>query len=98
MLGIRFIKVQPATYLLQYRRGNIVREGVGLAFFYYAPTTSLVAIPVGSVDSPFIFQETTGDFQSVTIQGQVTYRITDPKRLASLLNFTLSAVGGKYLS
>lgn len=32
MFGIRFIKIQPTTYLLQYRRGKIVREGVGLAF------------------------------------------------------------------
>ena len=46
MFGIRFIKIQPTTYLLQYRRGKIVREGVGLAFFYYAPSTSLVAIPI----------------------------------------------------
>lgn len=42
MFGIKFIKVQPTTYLLQYRRGKIVREGLGLSFFYYAPTTSLV--------------------------------------------------------
>ena len=86
MFGIRFIKVQPTTYLLQYRRGRLVREGVGLSFFYYGPTTSLVAVPVASTDTPFIFQETTADFQSVTLQGQVTYRVSDAKRLASLLN------------
>ena len=34
MFGINFIKIQPTTYLLQYRRGRIVREGVGLALFY----------------------------------------------------------------
>jgi hypothetical protein len=98
MFGIRFIKVQPTTYLLQYRRGKIVREGLGLSFFYYAPTTSLVAVPVASTDTPFIFQETTADFQSVTIQGQVTYRVSDPKQLASLLNYTLAADGEKYES
>ena len=67
MFGIKFIKVQPTTYLLQYRGGKIVREGLGLSFFYYAPTTSLVAVPVASADVPFIFQETTADFQGVTI-------------------------------
>lgn len=81
MFGIKFIKVQPTTYLLQYRGGKVVREGLGLSFFYYGPTTSLVAVPVGSADVPFIFQETTADFQTVTIQGQVTYRVGDPKRL-----------------
>src|SRR5213083_2905768 len=84
MIGFRFIKVQPTTYLLQYRGGKIVREGLGLSFFYYAPTTSLVAVPVASADVPFIFQETTADFQAVTIQGQVTYRISEPKRLSDL--------------
>jgi hypothetical protein len=98
MFGIKFIKVQPTTYLLQYRGGKIVREGLGLSFFYYAPTTSLVAVPVASTDTPFIFQETTGDFQAVTIQGQVTYRVGDPKRLAALLNYTLAPNGQTYAS
>src|SRR5947207_7181725 len=98
MFGIKFIKVQPTTYLLQYRGGKIVREGSGLSFFYYAPTTSLVAVPVASVDVPFIFQETTGDFQAVTMQGQVTYRVHEPKRLAGLLNYTLKPNGQAYAS
>jgi hypothetical protein len=98
MFGIRFIKVQPTTYLLQYRGGRIVREGLGLWFFYYAPTSSLVAVPVGSAEQPFIFQETTADFQEVTLQGQVTYRVSEPKRLAQLLDYTLAPNGRTYAS
>src|SRR5258708_852535 len=98
MMGIKFIKVQPTTHVLQYRGGKVVREGSGLSCFYYAPTTSLVAVPVASTDAPFIFQETTGDFQSGTIQGQVTYRVSDPKRLAALLNYTLAPNGQAYAS
>ena len=96
MFGIRFIKVQPTTYLLQYRRGQIVREGVGLAFFYYGPTTSLVAIPVGSIDVPFIFEEPPSDYQTVTLQGQVNYRVVDAKKLAGLMDFTLAPNGRVY--
>ena len=98
MFSIKFIKVQPTTYLLQYRRGKIVREGVGLSFIYFAPTTSLVAVPVASSDVPFIFQETTADFQNVTVQGQVTYRVGEPRRLATLLNYTLAPNGQVYVS
>lgn len=98
MFGIKFIKVQPTTYLLQYRGGRVVRDGLGLSFFYYAPTTSLVAVPVESTDAPFIFQETTADFQSVTIQGQVTYRVGEPKRLAALMNYTLAPNGRTYVA
>ena len=75
-----------------------MREGVGLAFFYYAPTTSLVAIPVGSTDVPFIFEEPTADYQTVTLQGQVSYRVVDAKKLAGLMNFTLAPNGRDYAS
>lgn len=98
MLGLQFIKVQPTVYLLQYRKGRVVREGVGLSFFYYAPNTSLVAVPLASDDAPFIFEEVTADFQAVTIQGQVTYRVADAKKLAALMNFTLTARGQGYVS
>jgi len=96
MFGIRFIKVQPTTYLLRYQKGQLVREGAGLAFFYYEPTTSLVAIPTASTEVPFIFEETTLDFQKVTIQGQITYRVADAKKLAALMNFTLARNGQAY--
>jgi hypothetical protein len=98
MFGLRFVKVQPTTFLLQYRNGRVVREGAGMSFIYYAPTSSLVAVPIASTDVPFIFKEVTADFQEVSIQGQVTYRITDPKKVSQLLNFTLDAAAKNYVS
>ena len=35
---IRFMKVPPTTYVLQYKHGKIKREGAGLSFIYWAPT------------------------------------------------------------
>jgi len=84
-----FIKVPPTTYVLQYKGGKIKRQGAGLSFIYSVPTSTIVAIPLASADVPFVFQEATADFQSVTIQGQLTYRVVDPKRLASLLDFSI---------
>lgn len=98
MFGIRFIKVEPTDFVLQFKRGKVVREGAGLSFFCFAPTTSLVVIPIGSVDVPFIFEEVTADFQQVTVQGQLTYRVADPKKLSQLMNFTLSPSGKDYAS
>jgi hypothetical protein len=93
MLGIRFIKVPPTAYVLQYRSGKVVQEGVGLSFFYFAPTSVLVRVPMASADVPFVFNEVTADFQDATIQGELTYRISDPKRIASLLDFSVDAFG-----
>ena len=87
MFGIRFIKAQPTTHLMQFRGGKLVREGAGLSFFYYAPAATVVAVPVASHDRPFMLELVTADFQSVTVQGQVTYRIGDPRRTAALMDF-----------
>ncbi len=93
MLGIKYLKVPPTTYVMQFRGGTLRREGTGLSFFYFAPQTTLVTIPVGSTDVPFIFNETTADFQAVTIQGHLTFRVVDPKRLAMLLDYSLKPTG-----
>lgn len=89
MFGIGFVKAQPTTYLIEYKNGKAVREGAGLSFLYWSPTTSLVAVPVGSRDLPFMFEVQTSDFQTVTVQGQATYRISEPRKASEMLNFTL---------
>lgn len=96
MFGIRFIKTKPTDYIILHRRGKIRREGSGLSFFYYAPSASVSIVPAGSQDTPFIFNETTVDFQEISIQGEITFRVTEPAKLASLLDFTISA-DGQYL-
>lgn len=89
MFGIRYVKSSPAQYLLQYRDGHIVREGTGLSFYYFAPRSTLVSIPLTANELPFMFEETTRDFQTVTLQGQVNYRVAEPRTLAAQLDFTL---------
>jgi regulator of protease activity HflC (stomatin/prohibitin superfamily) len=98
MFGLHYIKVEPTTFVIQYVNGRVRREGAGLSFFYYEPNTSLIAIPSVSTDAPFIFNEVTADFQAVTVQGQLTYRIADPKQVAGLINFTLDARTQQYRS
>ena len=93
---IGFVKVPPTTFVIQFKHGRVKRQGAGLSFVYYAPTSTIVAIPMASADVPFVFQEATADFQTVTIQGQLTYRVADPSRLASLLDFSIDKLGGYY--
>jgi hypothetical protein len=94
MLSVRFMKAPPTTYVLHFQNGRVRREGAGLSFFYWAPGSTIVMVPIGSADAPFAFQEATADFQSVAIQGQVTYRVADPRRLAGLLDLSLAPNGG----
>jgi regulator of protease activity HflC (stomatin/prohibitin superfamily) len=95
VFGIRYVKAQPTVHLMQYRNGGIVRQGEGTSFIYYAPASTLVAVPVASRDAGFMLELATSDFQAVTVQGEVTYRVKDPARTSALVDFSLLA-NGKY--
>lgn len=93
MFGIKFTKFDSMTYVIKFKNGKVVNEGRGLSFFYYAPRTSIAAVPIGSNNLPFIFSEITKDYQTVTIQGQIAYKISNPKQLSELLDFTVNEKG-----
>ena len=97
MFGIRYFKTTPTTYVQHLKAGRVKREGKGLSFYYYAPTSTVVAVPLASADVPFVFNLVTRDFQEVTLQGQLTYRVFDAKRLAGLLDYSVDA-NGKFRS
>lgn len=97
MFGINYVKADPSTFIMQIRNGTVVREGIGKAFYYFAPSSSLVSVPVNSKELPFVFRVQTKDYQEVSIQGQVTFLISEPKAAAKTLNFAISPKG-KYLA
>lgn len=85
---IAYRKFDSMTYVIHSVNGKVKREGRGLSFFYWSPVSNIVTVPLGSRDIQFIFNEATRDFQNITIQGQVTYVIAQPKSLAEYLDFT----------
>ena len=95
---LRFYKGQPTDYVIKYSGGRITGRGPGKSFFYWPYNTNIVAVPTSSRDVNFVFTEVTGNFQAVAIQGQCTYRIADANLAASLLNFTIDPIHGKYNS
>ena len=42
MLGIRYLKCPPTTHVLHFKDGKVRREGAGLSFWYYRPTSTIV--------------------------------------------------------
>ncbi len=93
-----FFKGQPTDYVVKYVSGKIVTEGPGLSFYYMPFNTQIAAIPTSSIDVSFVFNETTNNFQAVTIQGQFTYKIHDPRQAAALLKFTIDPQRLSYMS
>jgi hypothetical protein len=98
MFGIHYLKAGPTQYVIHYSNGRVRRSGRGLAFFYYQPTASIAVVPAGSADAPFIFNESTADFQPITVQGQLTYRVADPELVAALLDYSITGDVNTYAS
>ncbi|MBX3035401.1 MAG: hypothetical protein KF758_00685 [Anaerolineales bacterium] len=98
MFGIQYIKATPTQYIIHFVNGRKKRAGNGLSFFYFRPSSSIVLIPIGSTDVPFIFNELSQDFQALTVQGTLTYRVHNPELLSSLFNYTVDGPSVRYLS
>ncbi|HEY3997823.1 MAG TPA: SPFH domain-containing protein [Candidatus Xenobia bacterium] len=80
-------------YVLLYRNGTVRAKGPGLSFYYLPQRSSVAQVPLQSKDLPFIFNETSSDFQPVTVQGQLTWQIVAPEDIASRLDFTVNPSG-----
>lgn len=93
-----FFKGQPTEYVMKVANGRVVKQGAGISFYYLKANTSIMIVPLAVVDANFVFNELTHTFQTVTIQGQLTYRVTDPSKAAQLLNFTVDPRRRTYLS
>ena len=98
MLGIRYFKADSSTYVIRTSGGKVLDRGNGLSFFYNAVTSSIAAIPMNVQEAPFIFSLQTADYQEVSVQGQIAYRILEPETIAGLLNFTVKKENLSYVS
>lgn len=95
---IKYFKGEPNTYVIRYRNGKIRQHGEGLTFWYWPYNTSIATIPVVSQDAPFIFHESTKDYQEISIQGTLSYRLINPLESAKFLDFTISPKTRRYIS
>jgi regulator of protease activity HflC (stomatin/prohibitin superfamily) len=93
-----YFKGRPTDFIIRYTGGRPRGEGLANAFYYWRYNTQVVAVPTQSQDASFVFHELTNDHQEITVQGQATFRIGDPKRAAALFNFSIDPVTHAALS
>ncbi|HCL56005.1 MAG TPA: membrane protease subunit, stomatin/prohibitin [Spirochaetia bacterium] len=98
MLGWKYVKFDPNFYIFKYKNGKVVKEGLGLSFWYYAASASMIKIPIETKNIPFIFEETSFDYQTITIQGEIIYKISDPKQIKEQVNFSIDTKTLNYTS
>lgn len=90
------LRAEPTNHVLDYRAGALRREGPGLAFWFRPINTAVAEVPIDDRELPFLFHARTADFQELTVQGAITFRVADPKLLAQRVDFTIDLQTGRW--
>ncbi|MCM2390593.1 SPFH domain-containing protein [Streptomyces sp. CWNU-1] len=88
-LGWRHLRSAPTAHIRHHRRGQLVHDGPGLGFWFRALAAALCEVPVDDREESMVFHARTADFQDVTVQATVTYRIAEPATAAARLDFSI---------
>ena len=88
-MGIQYRKFDPTEYVMKVKKGKVVQQGLGLSFFCNTMTESMMVIPTTAFDTNFAFNDImTADFQCVSVQGDISYVITDYEKAAQMVDFS----------
>lgn len=96
-LVVRHLRAESASHVIHYRRGKLARSGRGLSFWFAPMSASIAEVPVDDREVPLALTARTADYQDVTVQGVITYRVTDPEAIARRIDFTIDNAKGVYL-
>jgi regulator of protease activity HflC (stomatin/prohibitin superfamily) len=94
---VRHLRTEPTEFVLVYKRGKLRRSGRGLAFWFLPLTTSVAEVPVDDRELPFLFHGRSLDFQDVTVQGVITFRVAHPETIAERVDFAIDLKTGAHL-
>ncbi|MBR1851841.1 MAG: hypothetical protein IJ794_01495 [Lachnospiraceae bacterium] len=87
-MGIVYKKFPANEYVMVMRDGGCVKRGKGLSVLYNTLRTSILLLPATAYDRAFAFDELmTADFQSVCVQGEMTFRIADYDQAVTMADF-----------
>ncbi|MBN1937099.1 MAG: band 7 protein [Anaerolineae bacterium] len=93
----RHLRAEPNQYILHYQRGQLARRGPGLAYWFQPLSAAVAQVPVEDIETTFILNEYSSDFQAIKVQITLTYRCSDPEKAANRVNFGLALESGAWI-
>jgi regulator of protease activity HflC (stomatin/prohibitin superfamily) len=95
---VRHLRGTTTTHVQHLRNGRIVHAGTGAAFWFRPLSAAISEVPVDDRELPLLFHARTSDFQDVTVQATVTFRLTDPATAAGRIDFSIDPETGQWRS
>lgn len=93
---VRHLRGSGTTHVEQIRDGRTVRAGVGASFWFRPLSAVLNEVPVDDRELPLLFHGRTADFQDVTVQATITYRMASPATAAGRIDFSIDPDSGQW--
>lgn len=94
----RHLRGSNTTHVEQIRNGKTIRAGVGASFWFRPLSAVLNEVPVDDRELPLMFHARTSDFQDVTVQATITFRVTGPSTAAGRIDFSIDPDTGVWRS
>ncbi|MEU6237322.1 SPFH domain-containing protein [Kitasatospora sp. NPDC047058] len=94
--GLRHLRAVPTAHIRHLNRGRLAHDGTGLAFWFRPLSAALSEVPVDDRELAMLFHARTADFQDVTVQATLTYRITEPATAAARVDFGIDPDTGAW--
>ncbi len=92
----RHLRGTPTLHVRHLRRGKVAHDGTGLSFFFRPLSAVLSEVPVDDRELPVLFHARTADFQDLTVQASVTFRVTDPEIACTRIDFSVDPGSGRW--
>ncbi len=96
-LFLRHLRADASAHVQHFRHGRRVRSGRGLAFWFWPQRGSLSEVPLDDRQLPFLLKGQSADYQDLTVQGDIVWRVADPERLCERIDFTIDLSSGQYI-
>ncbi|MEZ5189484.1 MAG: SPFH domain-containing protein [Schumannella sp.] len=96
-LFARHLRATPTNHIVHARRGRVVHNGPGIAFYFRPLNAAISEVPVAESELSMLFGARTIDFQAVSVQATVTYRFGDPRVAATRIDFSIDPYTGRWI-
>jgi regulator of protease activity HflC (stomatin/prohibitin superfamily) len=92
------LRSDASSHVIRYRGGRIRQSGRGLVFWFRPQAASIAELPMDDREMALFVKGRSQDFQTVAVQGTLTWHIVDPELLASRIDFSLGLFTGSWQS
>ena len=92
------LRSDASNHVIRYRKGRVRQSGRGLVFWFRPETASIAELPMDDREMSLFVKGRSRDFQTVSVQGTLTWHVADPALLAERVDFSIGLFTGTYQS